>query len=245
MGRKTSWFRLLLLVLPACAVLIGGSTAYAQSSSTNYKVEETYFGNGGELNACSSAYCAKQSAGETAVGRTSGASYEAWAGFNTTDAPFLEFSVAAGSVDLGNLDTSTTATASTTFRVRTYLASGYVVTAAGLPPTYGPSTIDPLASPTASSAGTEQFGMNLRDNATPNVGADKQQIPDASFSFGQVSSDYNTPDLFKYLQGDTIAYSNNSSGETVYTVSYILNTGPITPAGQYVTDQIFVATATF
>lgn len=63
----------------------------AQSSSTNYKVEESFFGTGGELDASSTNYRAKQAAGETAVGNTASTNFQAQAGFNTTDQPFSYF----------------------------------------------------------------------------------------------------------------------------------------------------------
>jgi hypothetical protein len=47
----------------------------SQSHSTNYQVNEIFFGGGGALNDCSTHYCAKESIGETAVGTTSSTNY--------------------------------------------------------------------------------------------------------------------------------------------------------------------------
>ena len=223
------------------------ATAIAQSSSTNYKIEESFFGIGGELDPNSPNYQARQSAGETTVGNTTSSNYQAQAGFNTTDQPMLEFEVSNTDVDLGTLSASSTATATATFHVRTYLSDGYVVTAVGDPPANeSGDQIAPLAAPTASSAGTEQFGINLVANTSPaTFGADPEQSPDGSFSFGDAASGYDTANVYKYVQGDIIAESASSSGKTIYTVSYIFNIAALTEAGEYTTDQTFVATSTY
>jgi hypothetical protein len=82
-------FTLLGLVLPAAALA-------AQSQSSSYQVNEVFFGTGGELHACSSTFCAKQAAGETAIGNTAGTADQAQAGFNTDRQPYLEMTVTAG-----------------------------------------------------------------------------------------------------------------------------------------------------
>jgi hypothetical protein len=182
-----------------------------------------------------------------AGGNTASANYQAQAGFNTTDTPMLEFVVAGGSIDFGVLSTGATATGTSTFSVRTYLSSGYVVTAMG--PTLtseGGATITAMASTAASSAGSEQFGMNLVANTSPaTFGADPIQFPDSTFSFGSVASGYGTTNQYKYVQGDIVAQSVKSSGQTTFTASYIANVAALTDSGHYVSVQDFVVTATF
>lgn len=240
---------LLALVTGGLVVAAVPSTHAAQSSSANYLVDEAFFGTGGELNACSTSYCAKQAAGETGVGPTSSTNYSAQAGFNTDRQPSLTFVVSGSDADLGILSTLATATASSTFSVKSYLSGGYVVQLASDPPiTNGstPHTLNNLTTPTASAAGTEQFGLNLASNTSPiTFGAVPVQVPSAAFSFGTAASDYNTANLYKYVKGDTIASSAKSSGQTDYTVSYIYNTAPLTPSGEYRFNQVLVATATF
>jgi hypothetical protein len=103
-----------------------------------------------------------------------------------------------------------------------------------------------LTSPTASVAGSEQFGINLVHNTSPaSFGANPVQVPSSAFSFGAAAPGYNTPNQYKYVPGDTIAYSNSSSGETDYTISYIYNISVITPGGTYGFNDVLVATATF
>lgn len=218
----------------------------AQSSSSSYQVNEVFFGNGGALNVCSSSYCSKQSSGETTVGNPSGSSYQAHAGFNTNREPYIEFTVNSTNIDLGTLTPGTTKTANATFSVKAYLASGYVVTTESDPPTNGSYTMQAPSTPTASDSGSEQFGINLVANTSPvSFGSDPAQVPDSSFSYGQVASGYDTANQYKYVKGDTVAYSDKSSGETDYTISYIFNITNLTPGGVYKLHQVLVATATF
>jgi hypothetical protein len=220
-----------------------------QSSSTNYQVNEVFFGNGGELNTCSSSYCSKQSAGEMTVGNTSSSAFSAQAGFNTNREEYIAFSVTGGTTDLGVLSTGSAATATGTFAVKTYLAGGYVVKTVSDPPTNtlpNKPLLNALPTPTASSPGTEQFGINLVANTSPTTfGANPIQVPDGTFSFGTVASGYNTPNLYKYVKGDTIAQSTRSSGETDYTISYLYNISNVTAAGEYQLHHVLVATSTY
>lgn len=237
-----------LVVLGVVAGFLGLNYQIVQadtSSSSSYQVTETFFGAGGELNACSGTYCSKQSLGELTVGETKGTAYGAQAGFNTTDIPVLEIDVDGGTFDLGLLDENTTAYGSTTLRMRTYLAHGYVVRLYGEPLHHADHTFDTPAVPTNAQPGTEQFGVNLRDNATPDVGADPVQIPDNTFSFGTYSTDYGAADYFKYTEGDVIAESDSSSGVTEYTLSFIANIERLTPAGKYEATLSAVGVSTF
>lgn len=243
MKHVKEFFRGFCLVLTI--ITIATPAVFAETaSSPNYMVNETFFGSGGELESCSGDYCSKQSAGELTVGNTSSGSYQAWAGFNTTDEPFLEFVVTGNNIDLGYLDTATATTTTGSFYVRAWQADGYVVRTASEPPTnYNNQQITPLSSASASSPGTEQFGINLVDNSTPDVGTDPQQY--FAFSYGVASSGYNTPDLFKYVNGDTVAASTESSGITAYTVSYLYNISNATPSGEYIFNHVLVATGTY
>lgn len=218
------------------------------SASTNYKVEQTFFGTGGELDASSTNYRAKQTAGELGVGFGSSANYRMQAGFNTTDDPFLEFVVTGSNIDLGYLDTATASTANGTFSIRAWQSNGYVVTTESDPPTNtnGGYQLSALGSPTASAVGTEQFGINLVANTSPaTFGTAPQQLPDGTFSFGAASTGYNTANQYKYVKGDAVAAATQSSSITVFTVSYIFNISQTTAAGRYNFAHTLVATATY
>ncbi len=233
--------------LVASLLFLTATTAFAQqSSSSNYQINEAFFGTGGELNACSgNQYCAKQSAGELTVGNTKGTAYQAQAGFNTDRTPWVEATITKSSVDLGAISASTTGFDYAAFTVKSYLAHGYVVQIAGTAPKNGAHEIMPMAAGGASSPGTEQFGLNLRDNTAPNIGANPVQQPDGTFSFGTYATGYGTVDSFRYVDGAVIAESASSSGYTDYTISYIMNIAGITPGGTYTTNQSIVVTATF
>lgn len=236
----------LLALSCVLALSCSGVALATQSASSHYQVNEVFFGAGGDLNDCSASYCAKESAGETGVGNTSSANYQAQAGFNTDRAPYLQFVVTGGSQSIGTLSTTTTQTATATFSVKAYLSSGYAVQVMGGGPTNGGYTMHSPSVPTSSAMGTEQFGMNLVANTSPKTfGSNPGQAPNATFSYGVASSGYNTPNYYKFVNGDTIASSSQSSGETDYTISYIFNVSNVTPGGAYTLRQILVATATF
>jgi hypothetical protein len=205
------------------------------ASSSNYGVSEVNFNSGGLLQGCSATYCAKQSSGETAVGATSGTAYKAEGGANTNREIFLEVSVNGGPINLGTLSAGSTKFGSTTFSVKNYLSSGYVVTLDGRSPQNKSQTktLSTMSVADTSQPGTEQFGVNLRQNTIPAVGSDAQQLPDSTFSYGTPSVGYNSPNNFKYVSGDTIAHSLTSSGQTNYTMSVIENIATNTHADTY------------
>lgn len=236
-------------ILTSTAFILGSlvalsSVAAAQSTSTNYRVDEYFFGSGGELEACSDEYCAKQSAGELAAGHTASANYQAQVGFNTSDTPVLEVAV-NGDVNFGVLDSETTATGTANVQVRTYLANGYNMVIAGTAPKINAHTLDTSVFSEASAPGTEQFGINLVDNASPDIGDDPEQVPDSSFSFGFPNGNYSVADEFMYQDGAIVASSNSSSGQTNYTLSFIANIANDTPAGIYTTDLSVVVISQF
>lgn len=232
----------------------------AQSSSPNYRIEESYFGTGGEVDASSTNYRARQSTGALGVGNSSGANNDATAGPNTPGDPFLEMVTTGASVNFGTLsDTSTSSGAAQagdcncSFYVRSYLSSGYVVITASNPPTNesGDSlSAKSVLGPPSGNQNDEEFGMNLVDNATPNIGGNPVNEPDNTFADGRAAAGYNDPDDFKYGAGDTIASSpatvgNQGVGKTNYTISYIAKIKPLTPAGTYVMQHDLIVIATF
>jgi hypothetical protein len=174
----------------------------------------------------------------------SSTSYQAYSGFLTPNEPFLEMSINTSLVYLGVLDSTAAKTGNAAFTVRAYTNSGYTVVTASAPPTTSTGvTLTPMASQGVSSAGTEQFGMNLRANTSPTTfGADPSV---STFNDGHAATGYSTVNQYKYNQGDVIAQTNTSGwGQTTYTISYIANISSITKAGAYsmVHDLVVVAT---
>jgi hypothetical protein len=219
-----------------------------QSSSNNYSISEVQIGgNGSAQNDCSGSYCAQESVGDTVVGGASSANYSAQFGSDTSDKPLLEVIVDGGNQSLGTLDPSTTATASFGIKVRSYLSSGYAIYVSGTPPSQGEHTLKALdtSCPCTSQPGTEQFGINLVANNAPNVGLDPVQVPSGTFSFGEVEANYGQSNLFKYNNGDIVAGSTVSTGETDYTLSMVVNISNATPAGHYTSDFSAVVVPTY
>ncbi|HSH55428.1 MAG TPA: hypothetical protein VK983_01220 [Candidatus Limnocylindrales bacterium] len=223
------------------------SVQAALSNSTNYGVSEVQFGSGGELRACSSSYCSKQSAGELTVGNTGSANYQAQAGFNTDRNVFLEVTAAGSPINLGDLDSITTAKGSTTFSVKTYLAYGYnvIIEGSGLKHAGTGQALANMTTTDISRPGTEQFGINLRQNTTPLVGGDVTHSPDSSFGFGAAAPGYDTVDNFRFNPGETIAQSPKSSGTTNYTISAIANVDTTARAGVYKGRMVVIVVPTF
>jgi len=241
-----------LILLLSLALCIGGAgrvSATTTSSSTHYSVTETQFGSGSALHDCSNSYCAKFSAGDTAVGRTSSTSYAALVGANTTDEPFLAVSVSGGTQNMGVLDDTHTGTATSTIQVITYLSSGYVVQMVGAPPSQGTHNLRvPLGTggtPFTSQQGAEQFGINFVANTAPSMGANPIDEPGGATDTSVVTSNYGTANEFAYTDGDIVAENHNGNGETDYTMSMIINVSKVTPGGQYAGSYAAVVTPTF
>jgi hypothetical protein len=134
------------------------------------------------------------------------------------------------------------------FSVFNYTSYGYAVQITGNAPTSGAHTISPMTTTAIAQPGIEQFGINLVANTSPkSFGSNPDN---GSFGFGIIGSgpgdtSYSTPNEFRYVSGETIASAPKSSGQTNYTISYIVNTSSITPGGRYTSDQTVIVTGTY
>jgi len=140
----------------------------------------------------------------------------------------------------GTLLSSTTKTATSQMFVRTNAANGYALTANGNTMTSGNNTIDNLTAPAASHTGTNQFGINLRDNAAPNVGSNP-----SGPGTGTPTANYNIADQFTFKRGAVVARSVLPTNYNKYTASYIVNVSDDAKGGVYTTTVSYVATASF
>lgn len=164
--------------------------------------------------------------------------------FNITPAAppqTLTFSLGANSLNLGTLSSTAVVSSSHTLNVATNASGGMVVTVSGATLTSGANTITACATGCTSSIGSEQFGINLKDNVTPNVGLEASGTP----PIGVAAAGYATVDNFRFVSGETIASSAGAINDTTFTVSYIVNIAAPTEAGSYTTTLTYVATATF
>lgn len=143
--------------------------------------------------------------------------------------------------DMGQLTPSTTLTAQSQMAVGTNATAGFAIVANGTPLAAGTNVIDSPTSPTESTPGTNQFGINLVANSNPTVGND----PEGMWTNAVPTSDYGQPDKYKYVPGDLVAYSPNVSLMKKFTVSYIVNSSPSLRAGVYTTTITFVASGRF
>ena len=242
------------------AGLVSGQVMAQNPASNNYQTNEYFFGSGGEVDANSTNYGAQQSAGSLTVGSMASDNYNAEAGFLTPADPFLEMVVTDQAVSLGELpdDNYVYGSAqgggcSCSFNVRSYLSESYVVLTVSDPltnesgdsltakTTLGVPSVDPSV---------EEFGMNLTDNATPDIGADPVNVPDDTFADGAIATGYDTPDQFKYVVGDIVAQSpgtpgNEAVGQTNFTISYIAKRASLSPAGLYIMQHTLVVVATY
>ncbi len=152
-------------------------------------------------------------------------------------------------VALGNLSSSTISTGTSTFSVGTNAPSGVAVSYTGTSLSYttspgGSHTITACSSTgAASSPGSEQFGITLGS------GAPGGAAPSGSAPKGTVTTtpdDYSFPSSkYVFNSGDQIAGSTSPINSTTFTVVYMANISPLTPAGVYVTNLTYTATSTF
>lgn len=144
------------------------------------------------------------------------------------------------SIDFGEFSTSAIATGQTQLLAATNADYGYTIRALGTTLTSGINTISALQTPDIARTGVSQFGINLRDNSTPNIGSDVQGTGTAI-----VSSGYDTPNYYKFLSGDVLVSATTSDGYRLFTVSYIANISKNQPVGIYVSTLQYIALASF
>lgn len=223
--------------------------ALAQGVSDDYRIDESFIGPGSNLESNSTNYSTE--AGQSAVGSTGAVesasdTFQTQGGSETTDDPRLRCELDAAALNFGAFSIGATSTATATFRVLNYTSYGYNVSIIGDAPKIGDYELTPLTSNAGPAVGQEQFGINLVANTDPVIfGAFPVQVPDSDFSFGDAAPSYASPDNYRYVEGETIASAPKSSGQTNYTISYIVNIATTTPGGTYSGDQVILCTGTY
>lgn len=166
-----------------------------------------------------------------------------------------------GDVDFDQLFSPTdTATATSQMSASTNAGFGYVITINGPTLTSGSNTIPGWTTPTqaGTTRGISAWGLNLVANTTTTsaiaVGANLTDPSNGTDKKGQPTTDYSTPDSFKFVSGDVVANSaydgasNNTPGPTnsqVYTATYAANVAGNQLAGTYVSTLTYICTPTF
>jgi hypothetical protein len=156
----------------------------------------------------------------------------------------LTFSISDNSIGFGSLNAASARYADGTgagagsegeahnLIVGTNAANGYTMTLAGNTLTAGANTINAIgAANTASSAGTEQFGV--RFNASGGTGTVAVPYAAAGFAFDSGAFP------------DQVASATGASSNTTYSARYLANITASTEAGSYTATLTYVATANF
>lgn len=165
--------------------------------------------------------------------------------------PFLTFcvgvfvtincnSVTGSRVDVGELQADLTAVANMQFSGATNDGTGYTTYLNGYTMTSGNNVITALAANGASIAGTSQFGMNVRANTSPTAGLDP-----VGAGSSVANPAYNTPNSFRFVNGEPITSSPTSTDFKLFTATYIVNVSASQPPGVYATTMTFTAVASF
>lgn len=241
------------------------------STSASYQVIESEVGGNGQFLSGSANYNINpniddggSSLGESFVGNSASASYQTNSGFNTTAQPGLTLVVNTSLVDLGVLSLIAAKTATATFSVSNATSYGYVVQIVGqTPANNGHHLMAMTTNPEGdvSQNTVEQFGVNLvynRSPVDPVPGSADPSCQVAGFCFGVagngVTGTYGTTRpytvggltaKYRYVSGETVASGPRTSGQTNYTVTFLANQSPTTPAGAYSGALSIVATGTF
>jgi hypothetical protein len=158
-----------------------------------------------------------------------------------TTIPIFDCSSATGSyIDFGELSSSRVSSGTAQMMTTTNAGGGYSIRVVGTSMTSGNNVINALDTPDTSRIGTSQFGLNLRNNSAPFVGAE----PDG-LGVGVAVAGYNNPDHYKFTSGDIVASAFQPDLYKRYTISYIVNVPKAQPPGIYVTTLTYICLANF
>ncbi len=156
----------------------------------------------------------------------------------------LTFSLSANSINLGTLTTGAAGTGTHTISAATSATGGFAISY------FGPTLTNllnaiytiPVYTSGASSPGTAGFGINLKNNATPDIGAE----PVTNSGTCGIASGYGTADAYTFVASTTTTITSvTAAADCVYTASYVGNISNVSAAGDYETDIIYTITATF
>jgi hypothetical protein len=159
--------------------------------------------------------------------------------------PSITFSISDNTIGYGSLsagddrfatgDTlgNSSATVAHSLAAGTNATAGYVMYILGGTLTSGGNTITAPAGPSATTVGSEQFGLHL----------------DASGGTGTVDSQYGTASQYGFgstsVTQDNIASASGPTATTTYDATYVGNIAAVTEAGAYSTTLTYTATATY
>jgi hypothetical protein len=149
-------------------------------------------------------------------------------------------SIAGNTIDFGDFSPTATRTGTSVMQAQTNAANGYNITVNGTTLSSGVNTIPGLAAQAPSSLGVSQFGLNLRDNAAPDVGVDP-----SGAGTGVAAANYASQDNYRFVSGDIVATAAVPTNANTFTSSYIVNIGGAQAAGVYTSTMTYICTASF
>lgn len=171
---------------------------------------------------------------------------------STTVPPYLLFcvgvtisgfdcgSTSGAYVNFGELSSTNAKTATTQMLTATNAGSGYSIILNGTTMLSGTNSIPALAVNDVSRPGTSQFGINLRNNSDPNIGANT-----VGSGSGSPTANYNIVNRYRFVSGEQIVSNGTSDEYRKYTVSYIVNIAKGQAPGVYVSTITYICTASF
>lgn len=161
-----------------------------------------------------------------------------------TVSPSITFSLSTNSIQFGTLDAaddrfattsggSSSSTVAHTLSAGTNATSGYVMYVKGDTLTSGVNTITAPAGPSATTVGSEQFGLNLSASGGSGT-VDTQYGTSSQYGWGATAS----------VQ-DNVASASGTTASTTYSATYVANIASNTEAGAYTATLTYTATASF
>lgn len=148
--------------------------------------------------------------------------------------------IAGNTIDFGDFSPTAVRSGTSVMQAQTNAANGYSITVNGTTLSSGVNTIPGLASQTASTLGTSQFGLNLAANTTPAVGAAPSGV-----GSGTSTGNYSTSNAYRFVSGDSVAQAGAPTNANTFTSSYIVNIGGAQAAGVYTATMTYICTASF
>jgi hypothetical protein len=148
--------------------------------------------------------------------------------------------ISGSTIDFGDFSPVTTSFGTSVMQAQTNASSGYAITVTGTTLESGVNAISALGVQTASAIGTSQFGLNLRLNTTPGVGADPTGV-----GSGTYSGNFGSANQYRFNSGDVVASAGLPTDANTFTSSYIVNIGGSQAAGVYTATMTYICTASF
>lgn len=155
--------------------------------------------------------------------------------------PAYNCAVATGNyINFGELSPSHSSQGTSQMILATNADNGYNIQVYGTTMTSGNNVIKALSGNGASRPGSSQFGINLRANGLPRIGAN----PSGPGS-GQPTPGYGISNSFRFVSNDIVASSPVADNWRKYTVTYLVNVPQGQAPGIYVSTLTYVATGSF